>query len=121
MAPAEFSLNKKVNIIYQKMHKIFQMLTMITNREMLFQQVINMTHKAKLISKITQCNQEIAADIQLCLVNNNMFYLKMLKISQMLTTITNREMLFQQDTNTILKARLTFRIMLCNQEMENTL
>ena len=59
------------------------------------------------------CNQIIS--IQLCSVNNNMFYLKMLKIFQILTTIINRETLFQQDTNTILKAKLTLKIMIFKQ------
>ena len=59
------------------------------------------------------CNQIIS--IQLCSVNNNTFYLKMLKIFQILTTIINRETLFQQGTNTILKAKLTLKIMIFKQ------
>jgi len=89
MEPAEFLLNKKVHTFYQKMHKISLMLIMITNKETLFQLVINMIHKANPISKIKIFNQLV--NIQLCLVSNNTFYQKMHKIFQMLTTIINKE------------------------------
>jgi len=109
----EFLLNKKVHMFYQKTHKIYQIRIMITNKETFFQLVTNMIHKAKLILKIKICNQIV--NIQLCLVSNNTFYLKMHKIFQMLTMIINKEMLFLQDTNTTHKARLTFKIMLFHQ------
>jgi hypothetical protein len=57
----------KKDMIFQKMLETSQTLTMITNREMFFQVDISMTHKAKLISKIMLCNQEME-NIQLCLM-----------------------------------------------------
>jgi hypothetical protein len=117
----EFLLNRKVHMIYQKMLKIFQILTIIINKEMFFQLVISTIHKVKLILKMLPCNPEIAIGIQLCLVNNNIIYLKMLKIFQILTTIINKETYCQLDTNTTHKVKLTFKITICNQEMENTL
>ena len=86
---------------------------MITNKETLFQLVINMIHKVKPISKIKICNQLV--NIQLCLVSNNTFYLKMLKIFQMLTTIISKETWYQLDTNTIHRAKLTFKMTLWHQ------
>ena len=111
--PAEFSPNKQLPTFYQKTLKIFQILIMITNKETFFQLATNMIHKAKPISKTMICNQIV--NIQLCLVNNNTFYLKMLKIFQTLIMIINKETCFQQDTNTILKVKLTFRIMIWHQ------
>jgi len=111
--PAEFSLNKQLRMFYQKTHKIFQILIMITNKETFFQLATNMIHKAKLISKTMIFNQIV--NIQSCLVNNNTFYLKTLKIFQILTMITNKEMFFQLDTTMILKVKLTFRIMIWHQ------
>lgn len=111
--PAEFSPNKQLPTFYQKTHKICQILIMITNKETSSQLATNMIHKAKPISKTMICNQIV--NIQLCLVNNNTFYLKMLKIFQTLIMIINKETCFQQDTNTILKVKLTFRIMIWHQ------
>lgn len=92
------------------------MLTTITNKETHFQLVINTIHKVKPISKTMQCNLVIQIDTQLCFLNKNTIYLKMLKISQMLIMIINREILFQQDINMTHRAKLTFKIMQCNQE-----
>jgi len=111
--PAEFSPNKHLLMFYQKTLKTCQILTTITNKETFFQLVTITIHKAKLISKTMICNQIV--NIQSCLVNNNTFYLKMLKIFQILIMITNREMFYQQDTNTILKVKLTFKIMIWHQ------
>jgi len=51
-------------MFYLKTHKTSLMLIMITNRETHFQQVTNMIHKAKHISKIRISNQIVS--IQLC-------------------------------------------------------
>jgi len=141
MESVEILRNKKVHIIYQKTHKIYQMLITITNKETLLQLAINMTHKAKLISKTLLCNQVIVTDIQLCLINNNTFYHKMLKIwhqiaktqltlvnkktaiiyqkmhkiSQMLMTITNRVTFLLLVINMTLKAKLILKMLQCNQ------
>jgi hypothetical protein len=93
------------------MLKIFQTSTTTINKETFYPLVINTTHRAELTFKTMTCNQEME-NIQLCSVNNNTIYLKMLKIFQILIMITNREMFYQQDTNTILKVKLTFKIMI---------
>jgi len=49
----------------------------------------------------------------------NMFYQKMLETFQMLIMITNKEMFSPLGTSMIHKAKLTLKIKLCNQEMEN--
>lgn len=115
MESAEFLRNKKIHIIYQKTHKIYQTLITITNRETFYQLAINMTHRAKLISKMLPCNQVIVIDIQLCSVNNNTFYQKMLKIFQTLITIINKETFYQLDINTIHKVKLIFKITIWHQ------
>jgi hypothetical protein len=75
-----------------------------------------MVHKAKLISKITPCNQEIVTDIQLCSLNTSTTFQKTPKTYQILTTISNREMLFQQVTSTVHKIKPISKITPCNQE-----
>lgn len=49
----------KINTSFQRMLKTYLTLTTITNKEMFSQQVTSMIHKAKPISRITQCNQEM--------------------------------------------------------------
>ena len=75
MEPVEFSHNNKLNTIYQKTHKISQMLTMIINKETHFPQVTNTTLRAVHISKTTLCNQVTRTDTQLCFLNKNTIYL----------------------------------------------
>lgn len=94
------------------------MLIMITNKEILCQLVTNMILKAELTFKIMICNQE-TENIQLCSVNNNTIYLKMLKIFQTSTTTINKETFYPLVINTTHRAELTFKTMTCNQEMEN--
>jgi hypothetical protein len=108
----------KVNqdIIFLKMLRIYQILTTIINREMFFQLDINMVHKAKPILKMLLFNQEIVTDIQLCSLNTSTTSQRTPKTYQTPTTITNREMFFQQVTSTIHRAKLTSKITLCNQE-----
>jgi hypothetical protein len=109
----------KVNqdIIFLKMLRIYQILTTIINREMFFQLDINMVHKAKLILKMLLCNLEIVTDIQLCSLNTSMTFQRTPKTYLTPTTITNREMFFQQVTSTTHRAKLTSKITLCNQEI----
>jgi hypothetical protein len=107
-------------MIYQKMLEIFQMLLMIINKGMLFQQDKSMIHNQRLSSKIILCNQEMES-IQSCFQKNqrNMTFLKMLETYQMLPTIINKETLFQQVRNTIHNQRPISKIMPCNLEMES--
>ena len=109
----------KKDMIYQKTQVIFQMLTTIINKEMSFQLGKDIIHKGKLSSKIMLCNQETEST-QLCLVNKNTTYLKTLVTYQPLTTIINKEMLFQLDKGIIHKGKLSSKIMQCNQETEST-
>jgi hypothetical protein len=109
---------KKV-MIFLKTLVISQTLIMITNREILSLLDIIMTLKAKLISKITPCNQEMEST-QLCSLKINMISQKMLKTSQMLLMIINKETFSPLVTTMILKAKLISKTMQCSQEMEST-
>ena len=118
-----------LNIFFLRIMEIFQMWVTLVNRVMFL--ILPIVDPIKwILSKILLktpmepedlhnkqasmiCNQIIS--IQLCSVNNNTFFLKMLKIFQIRTTIINRETWFQQDTNTILKAKLTLKIMIFKQ------
>ena len=100
------------------MRRIYLMLTMITNKETWSQLVINMILKIKLTTKMLLCNQEME-DTQLCSVNRNIIYQKMLKTFQTQIMIINKEMFFQLDTSTIHRAKLIIKTQLCNQEMVN--
>ena len=51
--------------------------------------------------------------------NKSMTYQKMQEIYQTLTTIINKEMFYQLDTNMIHRVRLISRMQLSNQETEN--
>ena len=82
----EFLLNRKVHMIYQKMLKIFQILTTIINKEMFFQLVISTIHKVKLILRMLPSNQEIAIGIQLCLMKKKTR--RVISISIIINTIT---------------------------------
>ena len=103
------------NTFYQKMLKIFQIRTTITNKETFYQLDINTIHRAKLIFKITIWHQ--IANTQLCLANKKtaIIYQKMHKISQIRTTITNRETFFLLAINMTPKAKHILRMLLCNQ------
>ena len=85
---------------------------------MFFQLDTSMIHKAKLIIKTQLCNQEMV-NTQLCLVNRNTTYLRMLRIYLMSTTTTNKETWFQQVINMIHRVKLIIKMQLCNQEMVN--
>lgn len=85
---------------------------------MFFQLDTSMIHKAKLIIKTQLCNQEMV-NTQLCLVNRNTTYQRMLRIYLMSTTTTNKETWFQQVINMIHRVKLIIKMQLCNQEMVN--
>ena len=100
----------------QKTPKTYLTPTTINNREMFFQQVTITAHRTKHTSKTLLCNQEIVTDIQLCSLNTSTTSQRTPKTYQTPTTITNREMFFQQVTSTTHRAKLTSKITLCNQE-----
>jgi len=78
------------SMTYQKMQEIYQMLTTIINKEMFYLLDTNMTHRVKLISRMQLSNQE-TVNIQLCSLNKNITFQKMLKTSLMLIMIINKE------------------------------
>jgi hypothetical protein len=80
-------VNKKINMTYQKMHKISQTLPTIINREMFFQLVTITTHKVKLTSKTMLCNQEME-NIQLCLMKRKIR--RNTSINTIINTITKK-------------------------------
>lgn len=109
------SLKVNQDMIFQRMLRTYLTLIITTNREMFYLLDTSMTHKAKLTLKTMLCNQVIATDIQSCSLKISTTFLWMLEICQTLITITNKEMFFQQVTNTIHRAKLISKIMLCNQ------
>jgi len=112
--------NNNPSTIYQRMLEIFQMLTMITSKEMLYQQDTTMIHKAKLTFRMLLCNQEMEnTQLLLLKVNQDIISQRMLRTYQTLTMTTNKEMLSPLDINMILKVKLITRMLLCNQVMEN--
>jgi len=110
------SLKVNQDMIFQRMLEICQTLITTISREMFYLPDTSMTHKAKLTLKTMLCNQETATGIQLCSLKISTTFLRILEICQTQIMITNKEMFFQQVINTIHRAKLISKIMLCNQE-----
>ena len=106
-------------MISLKMLVIYQMLTMITNKEMFFQQGISMIHKVKLTLRTLLCNQETENTQSFLWHRANLSTIsqRTLRTFQIPTIIINKEMFFLQVTTTAHKVKLTLKITPCNQEI----